>query len=561
VNRDLAELAERYFDLAMAAAPFEATALGIGGFDAEVPDLSDEAEARQLGSLAGIQRRLEEIAPATLSGQDRVTRSMLQGACRDRQDELAARWPDFTVSASMNGAQTAVIATVPKVTLRTAEQASAYLERCGRLDRYLRQASDRLRQGIDDGRAPVDRGVRAAIAQLDEYLAAPADADPLLTPDPPAGLDPAGWRDRLRELVVTTVRPAMRRYRDHLEHDVLPHARSDDRCGLAYLPDGERTYRNAVLRHTTTRRDPDELHRLGHELVAGLADEYRALGSRALGTGDLDEIFDRLRGDPALRFDTAEEILRSAREALGRANAAVPGFFGRVPTAPCRVDEMTPFETRDAVLGYYQPPSGDGLRPGIHWLNTRAPRTRTRYEYQALAFHESVPGHHLQFAVAQELRDLPRFRRFGYVTAFSEGWALYSERLADEMGLYSGDLERLGMLSFDSWRACRLVVDTGMHHLGWSRSRAIDFMLANSALTRSNIENEVDRYIAEPGQALAYMVGRIELDRLRERARERLGGRFDLKAFHDTVLGGGGVPLAVLAEELERWSPGTPVVG
>jgi uncharacterized protein (DUF885 family) len=236
---------------------------------------------------------------------------------------------------------------------------------------------------------------------------------------------------------------------------------------------------------------------------------------------------------------------------------ALPGWFGRVPSVPCRVDEMSPYEAKDAVLGYYQLPSVDGSRPGVHWLNTSAPGSRTRYEYEALAFHESVPGHHLQFALAQERQELPRFRRFGYVTAFSEGWALYTERLADEMGLYSGDLARFGMLSFDSWRACRLVVDTGLHQFGWSRGRAIDYLLANSALTRTNIENEVDRYVAMPGQALAYMVGRLELVRLRELAAERLGASFDLRAFHDLVLGTGGVPLSVLAEEVDTFIAGT----
>jgi uncharacterized protein (DUF885 family) len=549
----IGELAERYFDLVMAAAPFEATVLGVDGFDAEVPDLSEQAEDRQRVALAGLQRQLATIDPATLGGQDRVTHAMLGRALADRQQELDARWPELTVSATMSGVQTAVIATVPKVTLATAEQASAYLERCGGLDRYLRQAADRLRAGIDHGRTPSRRGVLAAMAQLDTYLAGPPDADPLLAPDPPAEADPARWRDRLQRLVVATVRPAMAAYRTCLEREVLPHARSDDRCGLCHLPDGEAVYRNAARRHTTTERDLDELHRLGRELVAGLAEEYRTLGSRALGTGDLGEILGRLRGDPALRFHTGAEILQSARDALDRANAALPGFIGRIPAVPCRIDEMSPYEAKDAVLGYYQPPSDDGRRPGIHWLNTHAPQTRTRYEYEALAFHESVPGHHLQFALAQELRDLPRFRRLGYVTAFSEGWALYSERLADEMGLYSGDLARLGMLSFDSWRACRLVVDTGIHHLGWSRARAIDYLLANSALTPANVENEVDRYIADPGQALAYMVGRIELERLRAHARQRLGGRFDVKAFHDAVLGTGGVPLSVLDQELDRW--------
>jgi uncharacterized protein (DUF885 family) len=343
----------------------------------------------------------------------------------------------------------------------------------------------------------------------------------------------------------------MARYRDLLATRVLAGARPDDRCGLVHVPGGEATYRDAVAAHTTTDRDPAALHQLGRDLVAELAEEYRTLGARVLGTADMDEVVARLRDDPALRFGSAAEILRSGRDALERATAALPAIVGRVPSAACRVDEMSAYEAKDAVLGYYQPPAADGSHPAVHWLNTSAPETRTRYEYEALAFHESVPGHHLQFALAQELEELPRFRRFGYVTAFSEGWALYTERLADELGLYSGDLERFGMLSFDSWRACRLVVDTGLHQLGWSRDQAIRYLLANSALTRTNIENEVDRYVAMPGQALAYMVGRLELVRLRQLAGQRLGGRFDLRAFHDLVLGTGGVPLSILAEVVD----------
>ena len=375
--------------------------------------------------------------------------------------------------------------------------------------------------------------------------------DPLLVPQPPPGTDPARFRERLGDVVAASVRPAMARYRDLLAGQVSERARPDDRCGLAHVPGGEAVYLAAVAHHTTTDRDPAELHQLGRELVAALAEEYRALGEKVLGTADMDQVLARLRDDPALRFGSAAEILQSGRDALERAVAALPAVVGRVPDAPCRVDEMSAYEAEDAVLGYYQPPAADGSHPGVHWLNTSAPQTRTRYEYEALAFHESVPGHHLQFALAQELEELPRFRRFGYVTAFSEGWALYTERLADELGLYSGDLERFGMLSFDSWRACRLVVDTGLHQLGWSRDQAIGYMLANSALTRVNIENEVDRYVAMPGQALAYMVGRLELVRLRERTKARLGGGFDLPAFHDLVLGTGGVPLSVLAEVVD----------
>jgi uncharacterized protein (DUF885 family) len=207
------------------------------------------------------------------------------------------------------------------------------------------------------------------------------------------------------------------------------------------------------------------------------------------------------------------------------------------------------------VPGYYLPPTADGTRQGSYLLNTLAPASRLRFEYEALTFHESVPGHHLQFALAQRLGGIPQFRRFAYVTAYCEGWALYAERLCDELGLYSGDLERLGMVSFDAWRAARLVVDTGMHQLGWSRDRAVAFLRANTALPPGTVDNEIDRYIAWPGQATAYMVGRLELGALRERTRARLGSGFDLAAFHALVLGSGPLPLATLAELVDGWSP------
>jgi uncharacterized protein (DUF885 family) len=549
--RSLAEVAEEFFQVSMDAEPFTATVAGVAGWDAEVPDLSEAAEAATDRRLAGLERRLGAIDPDGLGAQDRVTHAMLGVALADARAMLAARWPEVTVSATMAGLQTAVLGLVPKVTLATPAQADDYLERCRKLPGCLDQAGDRLRAGLAAGRTPPALGVRAAIAQLAAYLAGPPASDPLLSPVPPAGAG-AAWRERLAQVVAGEVRPAMARHRDLLAGQVLARSRPDDRCGLVHLPGGEAIYRATVRRHTTTDRDPLELHRVGLDLVAGLAEEYRELGSKVLGTSYLEAILARLRGDPALRFRTAAQILQSGRDALARATEALPAIVGRIPRAPCRVDEMSPYEAKDSVLGYYQPPSADGGRPGVHWLNTSAPETRTRYEYEALAFHESVPGHHLQFALAQELEELPRFRRFGYVTAFSEGWALYTERLADELGLYSGDLARFGMLSFDSWRACRLVVDTGLHQLGWSRGQAIDYLLANSALTRGNVENEVDRYVAEPGQALAYMVGRLELVRLRALATDRLGDRFDLRAFHDLVLGTGGVPLAVLAGEVDR---------
>ena len=279
--------------------------------------------------------------------------------------------------------------------------------------------------------------------------------------------------------------------------------------------------------------------------------ETAELGRRVLGTTTLAATQEALRGDPQLHFAGADQIEAVAEASLRRAEAAVPDWFGRLPRAACEVARMLPHEEKHSTIAYYREPAIDGSRPGRYYINTWQPATRPRYEAEALAFHEAVPGHHLQAAIAQELTGLPAFRRHAYTTAYVEGWGLYAERLADEMGLYSGDLDRLGMLSYDSWRACRLVVDTGMHALGWSIAQAVDFMVAHSALARNNIVNEVDRYLGRPGQALAYKIGQLEIVRLRSESQARLGAAFDMRTFHDAVLGHGPLPLETLAGSVE----------
>jgi uncharacterized protein (DUF885 family) len=252
-------------------------------------------------------------------------------------------------------------------------------------------------------------------------------------------------------------------------------------------------------------------------------------------------------------FSTRAEIQASASATLARATAAEPRFLGHAPRTPCVVKPIDAFEEKDSPIAYYRPAAIDGSRPGTYYVNTYKPETRPRHEVEALAFHESIPGHHIQIALAQELTDLPDFRKHIGVTAFVEGWGLYAEGLADELGLYSGPLQRLGRLSFSAWRAIRLVVDTGVHALGWSRERAIAFMAENAALSPGNVVNEVDRYIAWPGQALAYKLGELEIRRLRADAERRLGARFDLRAFHDVLLGSGAVSLPVLREQIDAW--------
>ena len=280
------------------------------------------------------------------------------------------------------------------------------------------------------------------------------------------------------------------------------------------------------------------------------------IGKAAFGTGALPDLRRRLRGDPAAFFRARGDIETAARKALARAHAAEPRFLGRLPRTPCVVKRIDAFEEKDAPIAYYRPAAVDGTRPAAYYVNTYKPETRARYEVEALAFHESVPGHHIQIAIAQELTGLPEFRKHAGVTAFVEGWGLYAEGLADELGLYKGARERLGRLNFDAWRASRLVVDTGIHSMGWSRSKAIAFFEENAILAKDNIVNEVDRYIAWPGQALAYKVGEREIRRLRADAEKRLGPKFDVKAFHDLLLGGGAVSLPVLRERIDEWIVG-----
>ncbi|MDP8961410.1 MAG: DUF885 domain-containing protein [Actinomycetota bacterium] len=546
-------LAEEAFRKSLAADPFEATLLGFRDFDHEVPDLSEAFEERRREELDAILRQAANIEAQELHGEDRVTHGTLLFETRSQRHALDSRLIELAISPTIGGTHVQVLQLVPKVTLVEPSQAAAYLERCAKLDGLLEQAADRHRQGAARGRTPPARAVIGAIGQIDRYLATPIARDPLLSPQPPSGWDAAdSWREELAAVLEGIVRPAMGRYRDRVRDEVLPHARPDERSGVSWLPDGVEVYTQAIERHTTTALGAEEIHQLGLDLIAALGDEYRHIGRNVLGTTDLATIFARLRQDPALRFERREQVRRAAEEALGRADAAAATWFGQLPSVGCIVREIPDVEAREGTIAYYFPPAQDGSRPGIYWINTYQPETRTRFECEALAFHESVPGHHLQCALAQEL-DLPPFRRFSFVNAYVEGWGLYAERLADEMGLYTSDLTRLGMLSMDSLRAGRLVVDTGLHAKGWSRQQAVDFLRSNSPQALNNIDNEVDRYIAWPGQALGYMIGRLELRRLRDEARMRLGDRFDVRTFHDVVLGHGAVPLGVLGEVVDDW--------
>ena len=550
----LTELGERYFRTQHGYDPHNATLLGITEFDHLAGDPSTAASAGAAETFAGIERELEAIDPAALDPDQQVDHGVLtaltRGAGRDARHSL---WAANASAKGYVSRQGLVFQAIPAMTVADADGADRYLHRLAGTGAFLTALGDRYAEEAAQGRTPTARGVGHALGQLEGHLASDLDDDALLRPTA-AGVGPDA-RERARETVESSIRPAMAALAARLRAELLPVARPDDRVGISAVPGGAEGYADAVARHTTTDLSPAEIHEIGLDVLAELQPRWIEIGRRALGESEFPAIAARLRSDPSLRFRTSAEIVEVAEQALQRAQRAQDDWFPHYEIPPCVIEQIDPIESEGAAMAYYRPPAVDGSRPGAHVLQASSPGERFRFEYEALAFHESVPGHHLQLATAQTL-DLPRYRRHLDVEAcsFNEGWGLYAERLAEEMGLYSGDVALLGMLSFAALRACRLVIDTGVHHFGWSREQAVEFGWQHTATTREHIGSEVDRYICWPGQALAYTIGQREIVRLRQRSHAALGDRFDLVAFHGAVLGSGALPLGVLDQNIARWT-------
>jgi len=539
----LDRLAAEYWQAFLERNPTFATAIGDRRFDDRLEDDSPAARKAWRGRLDAFERTLADAG----DDGDPTTRAALAEALRTDRAHLDADLAAFNIDP-MDGPQVALLNIPSFQPIRSAAEADALLARWRAMPALLDQAGDNLRRGAAEGRIGVAMLCRKVIEQIDDVLARPDAEWPLAEP---AEQVPE-IREALLGVIANEIRPAYERYRSVIADEIAPRARPDERPGLSNVPGGDEAYRLLTRAHTSLDLAPEEVHAIGLEEIRRIDAEFEELGAQLLGTNGLAATLTALREDPALHFSTREEIAAVARASLERANAAIGDWFGRLPKAPCEVVVMPAHEEKTSTIAYYRDPAADGSRPGQHFINTYAPETRPRYEAETLAFHESVPGHHLQIAIAQELESLPDFRRFNGTTAYIEGWGLYTERLSAEMGLLSTEIDRFGVLSFDAWRAARLVVDTGIHALGWTRQQAIDFMAAHTALGENNIANEVDRYIAYAGQALAYKLGQLEILRLRAEARDRQGDRFDIKQFHDVVLGEGALPLPVLRQVVER---------
>ncbi len=540
-------LAVEYFDFRHRVSPTSAHLDGDYRFADRFDDLSRAAEDDEIEEDREFARRATACDEG-LNPEDRISRDMMAWDATVRADLLESRLAEFGVNP-ISGHQAMLPVRIPKLSMPSVEVAEAMAGKLRGVGQAFRAMADRLREGIASDRTPAEFAVRQTIPQLDAWLAIPVAQDPLLNvTEPPGMADPLAWRDRLRAAIEAEVRPALVVYRDVLLDEVLPLARPDDHAGLSWLPDGAEAYDRAIRLYTTLALPAEQIHEIGLSQVETLGAEYRQLGPQVTGSDDLATIFEALRLDPALHHTNADEIVAAATAALAKAKSAMTGWFGILPQADCAVEAAT-----SGAVAYYFSPALDGSRGGVFFMNTSEPTGWGRYQIESTAYHEGIPGHHLQLAIAGELTTIPEFRKRAFIAAYSEGWGLYAERLAAEMGLYATPLDRMGMLAADSMRACRLVVDTGLHALGWGRRQAIDYMLENSPMRESHVTAEIDRYLVVPGQALSYMIGRLEIQRIRAGAAAALGDRFEIKAFHDVVLGSGNLPLPMLDRVVRDW--------
>jgi uncharacterized protein (DUF885 family) len=542
---DTRGLADELFDRLLADQPFLATVQGIEGYDDKVPDVRVAAQDAMAGEMREFAERGAALQPAT--PQDAITRDCILYTARATIAAAEAAVVDFTVGHVADGpALIFYIAT--QAAPSTPEAAEQYLARAAGFADYLDGCTERLRGGASDGKLPVRSLLDVVSGQVDSYLS--GGGDPVTGVTPPAGWDGAGeWRDRLDAISRDVVRPAFARYRELLD-ELAPRARSDDECGLAHVDGGAESYARLVEVNTTLDLTAEQVHEIGRQAVEELQEQMLGLGAQ-LGLTSYGDLQAAARAASA--SSNAQQAMAGAREAIRRAEARTPDFFPPPYPAPCEVEPMNEHLAIAGMAPHYTPPTVDGGRTGTYWFNAQVPGVGAGWDLESTAYHEAVPGHHLQVARIARLTGLPMLQSHGFVTAHLEGWGLYAELLAGEMGLYTSVEQEIGALAMRMLRAGRLVVDTGMHALGWSKSRAVEFFSSRMIVPETFAVAEINRYVCSPGQALAYYIGLREILRLRERAQEALGSRYSPAGFHSAALDSGTVPMPALGTAVDTW--------
>ena len=550
----LHSLFDEEWEYELRTSPETATFLGDNRYNDRLDDYSAEASLADVAERRKFLARFEAIDAGGLSPQDALSLKLMIRNLREQIEGVQFKPWEMPVN-QMNGPHLDLLELPTIVPLNDAHDYENYLSRLRQIPRVLEQITANMRQGMQDRLMPPRYLLEKVAAQAQEVTGKKGEASPFARPVEkfPTGVSDDDQK-RLRTAILAAIDdeiiPAYTRFAAFVRDDYAPHGRTEP--GVWSLPDGAARYAYDVREMTTTDLTPDQIHAIGLKQIAATEADMLALAHK-LGFKDLASLNEHIKKDRSLYATSGQQLLDLYTKYARQMEARLPELFGRLPKNKLRIVPMDPFRSKDAVPADYTEGAADGSRAGRINVNEWDPEHRLLLNVEAIAYHEGVPGHHLQISIAQELSGLPAFRRNGQYTAFVEGWAFYSERLGKEIGFYQDPYSDYGRLENEMWRAVRLVVDTGVHSKHWSREQMVDLFHRYTAMDEPNVQSEVDRYIAWPGQALAYKLGQLEILKLREEARSKLGSKFDLRAFHDEIVGDGPLPLDVLDAQVEGW--------
>jgi len=551
---DFAALLEESWEWQLSENPVFASRLGDRRFNDQWSDLSLEAIEGRFEQRRIFLRRLRAIDSSLLPETDQLNYDLFRRRLENSID--AHQFKNYLMPMSQRGGVQSLESTADRLRLDNVQDYEDWLTRMTRIEIVIEQTTELLEEGRKTGYLPP----KILMQRIPNQIASQLVEDPAMSPffkafdnmpDSIGDEDQARIQQLAKDVIDDNVVPAYRKFSQYFNETYLPAGR--DSIGASALPNGEAFYEYRTRFYTTTQMTPDEIHRLGLNEVKRIREEMQLIIDELEFDGSFDDFLNFLRTDPQFYYETSEELFEGYLAVSKRIDPEIVKLFGKLPRAPYGLRAIPDNIAPDTTTAYYSSPAADGSRAGYYYVNLYQPEVRPKYEMEVLSIHEAVPGHHLQIALQMEMEDMPNFRKYSGFTAFSEGWGLYSEGLGYEMGFYKDPYSHFGALTYDMWRAVRLVVDTGMHYKGWTRQQAIDFFRDNAAKTEADIVNEIDRYISWPGQALAYKIGQLKMQELRRKAEQALGDNFDVRAFHDELLGAGAVPMEVLETRMNRW--------
>ena len=555
-NNELQQLSIDFFQNSLDSSPTSAIMRGRKQYFDQIEELNDETFEKETKAVNDFILRLESIDPKSLSNREKVTHGMLEFALNSNKDSLLDKSWEF--GAGVSGFTGFLIDYNRQMFVPDSESADMLLKRLELYERLYTQIAEVQKTGLKNNRVATERNLLRTIDQLENYLGLSLEEDPLLLINFSPEISESfisDWKEKAKKIIDSNIRPTVLTYLEQLKLDHIPKGRSDEHSGIMWIDGGEETYLRSLRKYTGHKNiTVKEVHEVGLSEIERLKEEFFEIGENVFpGVSTPEEVLQKMQTEPSMRYESKEQMLQLAVDTIERAYKPLDQWFTVFPKSPCKVLPVPAESEQHAPPAYYYPPLPDGSRDGTYFLNTYKAETKSIFEAESVAFHEAIPGHHLDRTIAVELQDVPEFQKYVASTAFVEGWGLYSEQLANEMGLYSNDVQQLGRLGNDAWRACRLVLDTGMHGMGWSRDNAIKFFKANSPIEAVNAEIETDRYIAWPGQACSYKMGQLKIEELRRKAENELGNKFDIRYFHDEVLCDGGITLPILENKIDTF--------